>query len=278
MTRQPSEARPPSYLLQTVPYEKVPHLLVGLMSMSVMATIILDHVRHSLPGSWIPALMAAPGLVACLRMLHAGMERSTIGWVVATVVVQMWIIFPASANHHWMFLWVVAPLVFHPKFATRDVYSRYVSLTFGIMMIAAGVQKLISGNYIDGSFLAWLAAMGSYSEQVFNLVCSNTISSRNLTPCNGLVVISWAAVAWQFIVGGLLVCHVRHTLIYLLEAGFVLSVGIAADELAFQALSLCALLIASRLPMPVWFPVLIVIMKGVSFVTVSGLIYLVWIS
>lgn len=263
--------KPRSFLTRTMPGEEVSHLLISLMCASVGLSIWQDFITiDSLRTPMVAAAALVCSLVS-LRMLHVGVDRA-IALAGAAVVAYMVINFPESANHHWLFLWLIAPLIWRPDLAPSEGYSRYVTTSFGLMMIAAGVQKLGSGNYLDGSFLTYLANQGSVSERLLGLLCAGPGSATDMQSCGAIIFASWLAVAWQFIIGTLLLAQIRHPLVFLLEVGFVLGVGTVADELSFQCLSVCALMIASRLPMPVWFPSFVVALKAVAIVGVGNVI------
>ena len=186
-----------------------------------------------------------------LRSFETGVDRWLLIIPAALILtlVGQW---PYSANHHWFFLWVAIPVLLQPKYLTSVDFSQYVSLSMGIMMLAAAVQKLIGGHYLDGSFFAYFATAGGATENLLNLFCEGTLTQDQLTPCLALVWMSRLSLLLQVIIGLFFLFNLRSRLIYTLEIMFLLGVGTIADEWVFQAITLLCLLFVIRGRVPIW--------------------------
>ena len=240
----------PEWLSRRLAYEEAASLALSFLCLVLVLSLVRKWDVHD-GHAWtmLAVILATLGVV--LRSFQEGVDR----WLLAVplaMAFEMWTSWPWSANHVFFALWVTVPAIFRPGLATSEAFSRYVSVTFGIMMLYAGIQKLIGGHFWDGSMLAWLAVHGSGTERLVNLACGGALTARDMTPCTLMVLLSRAVLAWQFVVASLFLLCLRSPFILAIEAVFLLSVGVVADELTFQALNLLALVFVARRDVPAW--------------------------
>lgn len=166
----------------------------------------------------------------------------------------------SSANHVLLSLWLLVPLMFFPWAIKSEKYADYIRRSVGLVMVAAASQKLISGNFLNGHMLMYLASHGGQPEETFfSLVCSGGAYSE----CDPLVFFSILSVVWQYIIGFLLLFNCRHILALIIELGFVLGVGLATDEMNFQTMNVASLLAAFRMRL---YPIVFVFLAGLLLV------------
>jgi uncharacterized membrane protein YphA (DoxX/SURF4 family) len=185
-------------------------------------------------------------LVAYLwkRIRHIALCVFAIGLILLTF--DTWIY---QANHGWLAMWLIAPAALFHNWWDNERYLWYTRVTLGIVMIAAGIQKIVTNTYIDGSYITYLSYNGSASEQLFRFICDNTAVMQ---PCIAHMSIGIFIVIWQFLVGILLIFGVAGLWVLLIEIAFLLGAGFYADEMNFQTLNIAMLTIALRYGMPYW--------------------------
>jgi len=163
--------------------------------------------------------------------------------------------FRSSANHSILPILILLPLAFFPNKASSQAYSEYVGKMFGIVMIVAATQKLISGNYLNGHFLKFLASLGDLNRSMLSATCLG----EPLATCDPLTFLSILAVAWQYMIGILLLINCRHILALIAELIFCIVLGIVTNEMNFQTLNVAALLIIFRIRA---YPIIFVILSA----------------
>jgi hypothetical protein len=244
------------WLTKSMDYEEAAPLVMSMLCAVVFISVGLDYFSYSHWTEWTFTISMILAAIAVVRSFEKGVD-AWLTLVPSLVITYMFIAWPLSANHHWFFLWAAFPVLMRPDLLTSHEFSRYVSVSMGIMMIAAGFQKLIGGGFLDGSFFASFAVHGSITEQYVNLFCGGSITSENMTPCGTLVWLSRFVLVWQFVIGFFLLFHVRNATVFFLEITFLLGVGTIADEWVFQAINLCCMIFVMRYRVPLWFFVFI---------------------
>ncbi len=245
--RRPVE-RAGGWLSQTLSYPRAAPLAVSMLALLFGVKYTATSVIDGQPV-WFLALSVA-ALIAAIRSLERGIDR----WLLlapAVAIAEMGLTWPWSANHIFFALWILIPVLLRPTLLTGDSFSRYVAISMGIMMVAAGVQKLIAGHYLDGTMFAAFAAEGSATEQWLNWVCGGSITPDNAAPCGAMVWLGRLAVIWQFAAGICLLLCLRHPLILLTEIAFMLGVGTIADEWVFQTINMLCMVFVARRALPV---------------------------
>lgn len=149
------------------------------------------------------------------------------------------------ANHTWLAIWTMSPAILFPKWWKEEAYATYLRLTIGAVLVLAGVQKIASGHYVDGSYVAWISHHGSATEQFFQFLCP----SSGPDICTAYVLLGILAIIWQIVAGLLLLFNFKHFIFILIEVSFLLFVGLYADEMNFQTLNIALLCIALRFGM-----------------------------
>jgi hypothetical protein len=135
-------------------------------------------------------------------------------------------------------------------------------------MIAAFAQKILAGTYLDGSYIALLSATGSTTERMFSFLCSGDSTS----PCVFYRLVGIFILAWQLVVGVLLLLGLSSLVFLAIEIGFLLGAGIFADEMNFQILNIALLCIVFRFGMPIWLAALSIALLVLDLFTVSKLV------
>lgn len=198
--------------------------------------------------------------------------RKTATWLfVIGLLVHFTPYWYTAANHSWLAVWTLAPLILFTRWWDEVAYSTYLRYTLGMVMIAAGLQKVVAGTYFDGSYVAWMSYYGSTTEQAFGFLCSG--SGQEI--CGWYVFMGIAVTLWQLAVGVLLLLGLRGWLFYVIEFGFLLAVGLLADEMNFQVLNIALFLIVFRFGMPLWVALGCIAFLWIDIIGVGGLIELV---
>jgi len=174
------------------------------------------------------------------------------------------------ANHGWLTLWMLlaAPLT-RCWWEDKD-YRTYVRLTMGVVMLAACVQKLLAGTYLDGSYISYLSYHGGTTEQLFGFLCDRDTALA--TGCTAHQAIGIFLVIWQAIVGLLLLSGLQSPLILFIEIAFLIGAGVYADELNFQVLNIAFLCIAFGVGVARWLAIVCSIMLLVDFFSLTRIV------
>jgi len=128
------------------------------------------------------------------------------------------------------------------------LFSFYLRLTLAIAMLAAFLQKVLAGTYVDGTYIYWLSMQGSPTERLFSFACDLSAG----VPCLAHKLISQFILLWQLSVGVLLLLGIRSLIFLTIEIGFLLGAGLFADEMNFQVLIIALLCVVFRVGMPAW--------------------------
>lgn len=160
-----------------------------------------------------------------------------LGFAVGMLAVTNFARWSATANHSWMALWLLAPAPWIRL--GPDHYATYVRRTLALVIAWAGIQKLIAGTYVDGSFLAYMTAEGSPTERALSLVCSSS-------ECVWFPVLGTLAIVGELLIAGALWFSVRTPWVVGGTVAFLLAVGVYSDELNFFVMNVAALFIAWR--------------------------------
>ncbi|PHS40247.1 MAG: hypothetical protein COA91_04530 [Robiginitomaculum sp.] len=150
------------------------------------------------------------------------------------------------ANHSWLAVWTIPVGLLFAKFWKAPLFSDYIRITLGVVMLGAFAQKILAGTYWDGSYIAYLSHYGSTTENMFQFFCSDATLQ---IPCGWHRFIGIFLLAWQFAVGVLLLMGVRSLLFLFVEISFLLGAGLYADEMNFQVLNIALLCVAFRVGM-----------------------------
>lgn len=174
------------------------------------------------------------------------------------------------ANHGWLTIWILfaAPLV--QRWWEDEDYWTYIRLTMGLVMLAACAQKLLAGTYLDGSYITYLSYKGGTTEQLFGFLCNP--QEAMAVGCTWHQLIGGFLIAWQAIVGLLLISGLRSPVILFVEVAFLIGAGIYADELNFQVLNIAFLCIAFGIGMPRWLAIICATMLLVDFFSLTRIV------
>lgn len=195
--------------------------------------------------------------LACITFIYSCI-RGTNKWLSVFVICMSFIVFSSfrsTANHSILSILILLPLAFFPGKTSSQTYSEYVGKMFGIVMIVAATQKLISGNYLNGHFLKHLTTSIDLNRSMLSVSCFG----EPLATCDPLIFLSILAIAWQYMIGILLLINCRHILAFIAEVMFCLGLGIITNEMNFQTLSIASLLIAFRIRA---YPIIFVILSA----------------
>lgn len=171
--------------------------------------------------------------------------------------------FRATANHAFLCLWLLIPLAIFPSQISNPRYSDYVRMTLGIVMTVAAIQKIISGNYLNGVYFKHLSTSIKPGAEILEFLCFG----QELANCHTLTYLSIFVVAWQFIIGLCLLFNFRYKAIIWMEIFFVLGVGAITDEMNFQAINVTALMLAFHIRL-----------TPLIFTGIMGLLLIDWIQ
>lgn len=198
-------------------------------------------------------LLSLPGgawwgmILGCALYAVPALRQSGLLIFIAGCFLSFFSHWSTAANHSWLAIWTLVPAAFMASWWTSMLYAQYLRYTMGIVMIAAGLQKIIAGTYLDGSYIAWLSFRGSTTEQMFGFLCSG---HALVEPCLTYQLIGAGLILWQLVVGVLLLLGLRALWVLVVEIGFLLGAGVFADEMNFQVLNIAILTIIFRTGMP----------------------------
>jgi len=132
-------------------------LLKKLAPFSIIITTLSVYFEHvfrdpgimknlSLEFIFVVSLLGLAFLGVCFKKHHRlSLSLFFLIHILTTFVIS-WSIFP---NHGWLALWVLpAYLLFKDPLADKD-YRLFVRCSLGLVMIIAGIQKIIAGTYLD---------------------------------------------------------------------------------------------------------------------------------
>ena len=175
-----------------------------------------------------------------------------------------WMVMP---NHGWLAMWTISMAVIFRQWWRSDLFSLYLRLTLGIVMLAAFAQKVLAGTYVDGTFIYWLSMHGTTTERLFSFACDLSAG----VPCLAHKLIGQFILLWQLSVGLLLLLGIRSLIFLTIEIGFLLGAGLFADEMNFQVLVIALLCVVFQVGMPAW---LLLICLSLLAIDVFGVGYL----
>lgn len=209
------------------------------------------------------------GLVLCsVLAAFASTSRLAVAIFIAIAAIAILPDWQSIANHTYLALWCIPVAILFRESWTSDLYAFYLRMTVGIVMIAAFGQKILAGTFLDGSFIAYISAVGSSSERMFSLFCDSTSPD----PCIIYRLASLFILAWQLVVGVLLLLGLNSLVFLAIEIGFLLGAGIYADEMNFQVLNIAVLCIVFRFGMPLWLLTLSIALLAFDRYGISSLI------
>ena len=227
--------------------------LMVLALWTALLSVLFQHAGSSLGPVFLHqiSLPVIPIFMISLLGLYAIQEYRKFATVcfVGVMIFLALINWPSEANHSWFALWAIAPSLLFSQWWNEESYLKYLRLSVGALMIAAGVQKVVSGVYIDGSYITYLSHFGSTTEHLFAFLCN---ADDPLSPCVAHVFLGVFITLWQFVVGLLLVLGFKNWWILFIEVAFLLGAGLYADEMNFQVLNISILCIAFGYGMPIW--------------------------
>ena len=138
-----------------------------LALMTAMLSVCFERFMDLVPGKVIDVnnsmqVVTLTGMVVGAALVLSE-KYSRLGIVLfslmlAPFVFDRWFY---MANHAWLAVWTIVPAALLAKWWTEPVYSDYLRVTLGIVMLAAAAQKLLAGTYLDGSYIAYLSHFGS---------------------------------------------------------------------------------------------------------------------
>jgi hypothetical protein len=247
-------------------------LAVAILSVAFQEypTWIKSAVKLALYGPPILYLLGAGILLCALLAASARTSRLAVAIFIAIAVFVMLPDWSGLANHSYLALWTIPVAVLFREWWKSDLYSFYLRATLGIVMIAAFSQKLVAGTYLDGSYIAWLSAHGQPTERMFSFLCSGD----STTPCVFYQAVGIFILAWQLVVGILLLLGLNSLVFLAIEIGFLVGAGIYADEMNFQVLNIALLCIVFRFGMPIWLGALSVALLVIDRFGISNLVNL----
>jgi hypothetical protein len=216
-------------------------------------------------------LFAVGILVSAVLAASARTSRVAVAIFIAPAVFVILPGWTAIANHTWLALWTIPVAVLFREWWKSDLYSFYLRATLGIVMIAAFSQKILAGTYLNGFYIGYLGAAGATTERMFSFLCSGDPTG----PCVFNQMIGIFILAWQLIVGVLLLLGLNSLIFLALEIGFLLGAGVFADEMNFQVLNIALLCIVFRFGMPLWLAALSIALLVIHLFSISALVDLV---
>ncbi|WP_415893882.1 hypothetical protein ACMXYN_05660 [Neptuniibacter sp. PT8_73] len=216
--------------------QNTPHIQANVGLIIFAATFELFNPSSFQGANFIEGIGQIGLFISCALYYRKKNDEAIIVAALSIGIIfsQAWM---TMANHSWLTLWLLFPLAVSKILKLEFDLINYARLTLAIVMFFAALQKLVSGNYVDGSFLSYLGQNGSLTERFFLLPC---LASSNVN-CAALVLVSWVSVCWQFTIAILLFSGKAGKLIVMIELLFFFIVALVTDELNFLIINLAAL-------------------------------------
>jgi hypothetical protein len=209
-------------------------------------------------------------VVSAFLSLFASTSRFAVVLFIAIAAIDIVPRWTMLSNHAFLALWCIPVAVLFKEWWKSDLYSLYLRVTLGIVMLAAVAQKLLAGTYIDGSSIYWLSGHGVLTERMFSFACDNASG----VPCIYYKIIAIFILVWQLAAGILILCGVRSLVFLAIEVGFLLGAGLFADEMNFQVLNIALLCLIFRVGMPLWLMATCIALLFVDLYKISYLLNL----
>jgi|GEM_PF-5494372 len=248
-------------LFQWLKPEKSSHYYAALIGLSLALEYVIE-IDYYYEYDFHIAYPIAIGLstLLAMRAFIVGVDRF-FPLIVIMMGSFMFSEFRATANHAFLCLWMLAPLMLFPNQVSTPKYSQYIRLTLGIVMVTAAIQKLISGNFLNGVYFKHLATVNKPGTPILDFLCFN----QDISNCDALTYLSIFTVFWQFFIGVFLILNLKQKAIILMELFFVIVVGALTDEMNFQAINVAALMLAFQIRVR---PVIVVGIIGLLFIDI----------
>lgn len=196
----------------------------------------------------VDGLQSGPYFCAAALCLFSKTSRLGVALFILTAAFVMLPGWMTMANHSWLAMWTIPMAVIFRQWWRSDLYSLYLRVTLGVVMLAAFSQKILAGTYVDGTYIFWLSTHGGTTERLFSFACDLSAG----VPCLAYKLIGQFIVVWQLAVGVLLLLGVRSLIFLTIEVGFLLGAGLFADEMNFQVLNIALLCVVFQVGMPRW--------------------------
>lgn len=229
---------------------------------------IVSDVMLFVYGRWGIYLISLGIFVSAVLASSARTARLGVALFIAVAVVAILPNWTIIANHTYLAVWSIPVAILFKESWKSDLYAFYLRMTLGIIMLAAFTQKILTGTYIDGSIIALFSATGSTTERMFSFLCN----VHSTSPCIFYQMIGTFILAWQLVVGILLLLGLSSLVFLAIEIGFLLGAGIFADEMNFQILNIALLCIVFRFGMPIWLAALSIALLVMDVFTISSLV------
>ena len=228
-------------------------------------------IKEFIYGRLILDLLGAGLVLSCLITVPALTSRWAIGVFIAIAIAIILPDWTGIANHTYLALWCIPVAVLFREWWKSDLYALYLRMTLGVVMLGAFAQKILAGSYVDGSFIDYISTHGATTERMFSFMCSSDWT----VPCVYHQAISIFILAWQLIVGILLLAGLNSLVFLAIEIGFLLGAGVYADEMNFQILNVALLCIVFRFGMPLWLLAVSLALLIIDYFHISELLPLV---
>lgn len=246
-------------------------LAILSVAFEVYPTWIESPVKIFLYDRLILDLLGAGLLLCSLLTVLALTSRWAIAFFIAIAMIAILPDWGVIANHIYLALWSIPVAILFRQWWKADLYALYLRITLGIVMLAAFAQKILAGTYVDGSFIDFISTHGSVTERMFSFLCSSDWTA----PCAYHQMISIFILAWQLVVGVLLLAGLNSLVFLAIEIGFLLGAGVYADEMNFQVLNIALLCIIFRFGVPLWLLAASVALLIVDFYGIGNLVTVV---
>jgi len=203
-------------------------------------------VRYNFDNGYEPAIIAVGMLLTLPFVLVEKYSRLAVLVFCLFLLPSVLTDWTTYANHSWLAVWTIPVSLLFVKFWDNPLFADYLRITLGVVMLGAFAQKALVGTYLDGSYIAYLSHYGSSTERMFQFLCSD---ATLISPCGWHRFIGTFILAWQFVVGVLLLVGVRSLVFLFVEISFLLGAGLYADEMNFQVLNIALLCLAFKVGM-----------------------------
>ncbi len=231
----------------------------------LMERIPFTTLAPSALGAWAPVMA---GLCAVLFFTKRFQSPSgTRLFIVAFALLNV-VIWAQLANHVWLSMWLLAPLLLGWEALTPELVRTHTSRVMGIVFVFAGLHKVTSGQYLDGTYLKYLGANGSLTEQSLQgLGVLEEATGLPFYAIAGVVVI-----AAELVIGVGFLAKVTHrAFVYFVLASLV-GLGLVADEFNFTVINLSAFFIIQGWTMSDRVAHLLRAVLVIDIMTISGLL------
>lgn len=201
--------------------------------------------------------------------------KHPIIWIVffTLLIIDLCYMYFRVANHHFMLLFMVLPVIFYLYHQRSDILIKNIQLLLVIVLITSVIQKLLSSQFMSGDFYYYMINRGSVFSRFINFFPENlevikenkkSILEMYDTDPNNLkyivlkdgfknlgfmsLIFAWVTVVVEFTVAIAILWKPRSTWVHILFSAMIIGILCTRFETGFMALlAICGLFLCNNI-------------------------------